>query len=201
MKFRYPSSDPEPNFYKDTRTELQKIESILRTTSQILDKDQLDIWNQITERNLHLSQAHNSGIPLVKSDITEQIKTYRIDEEHKKSLLNKVKAFDNLYVQERLPNLQEPSETAQNQNETVTPLEDEESPLVPDITSKIMASSTLTSPDPLSPAVLSTTIRQLWIEDTESNITAVSILKTYSHICFSAIHCLIPYLQNAKIFL
>ena len=100
MKFRYPSTDPEPNFYKDTRTELQKMESILRTTSQILDKDQLDIWNQITERNLHLSKAHNSGIPLVKSDITEQIKTYRIDEEHKKSLLDKVKAFDNLYVQE-----------------------------------------------------------------------------------------------------
>ena len=63
-----------------------------------------------------------------------------------------------------------------------------------------MASSTLTSPDPLSPAVLSTTLSQLWIDDTESNITAVSILKTYSHICFSAIHCLIPYLQNAKIF-
>ena len=33
MKFRYPTSDPEPNFYKDTRTELQKIESILRKTS------------------------------------------------------------------------------------------------------------------------------------------------------------------------
>ena len=91
MKFRYPTSDLDSNFYRDTRTELQKIESILRTTYQILDKDQLSICNEITERNLHRSQAHNSGIPLVKSDITEQIKTYRIDEEHKKSLLNKIK--------------------------------------------------------------------------------------------------------------
>ena len=123
MKFRYPTSDPEPNLYKDTRTELQKIESILRTTSQILDQDQLSIWNEITERNLHLSQAHNSGIPLVKSDIIEQIKTYRIDEEHKKSLLNKIKAFDNLHVQERLPDLQETSDTVQNPSETVMPLD------------------------------------------------------------------------------
>ena len=79
MKFRYPAVDPDPNIYRDTRTELQKMESILRTTSQILDKDQLEIWNSITERNLHLSAAHNSGIPLVKSDITEQIKNYRKD--------------------------------------------------------------------------------------------------------------------------
>ena len=148
MKFRYPSADTEPNFYKDTRTELQKMESILRTTSQILDKDQLDIWNSITERNLHLSAAHNSGIPLVKSDITEQIKTYRMDEEHRKALLDQVNAFDNLYVQEKLPAPQDPPETAQNQNENVTPLVDEE-PFTPDITSEIMASSSLTMPHPL----------------------------------------------------
>ena len=35
QKFKYSSVNPEPNFFKDTRTELQKIESILRTTSQI----------------------------------------------------------------------------------------------------------------------------------------------------------------------
>ena len=56
QKFKYPSPDPEPNIFRDTRTELQKIESILRTTSQILDPNQLSIWNQITERNFHLSQ-------------------------------------------------------------------------------------------------------------------------------------------------
>ena len=89
MKFRYPSTDPEPNFYKDTWTELQKIESILRTTSQILDKDQLDIWNQITERYLHLSKAHNRGIPLVKSDITEQIKRIGLMKNTKKHLYTK----------------------------------------------------------------------------------------------------------------
>ena len=45
MKFRYPAVDPDPNIYRDTRTELQKMESILRTTSQILDKDQVTAFD------------------------------------------------------------------------------------------------------------------------------------------------------------
>ena len=196
MKFRYPSVDPEPNFYKDTRTELQKMESILRTTSQILDKDQLEIWNSITERNLHLSAAHNSGIPLLKSDITEQIKNYRLDNEHKKALLDKVNAFDHLYVQEKLP---APRETAQTQSEQSTPLQDEE-PLIPDIITETMTSSSLTMPAPLSTTVLSTKLRQLWLDDRESNVTVITSLKNDSHLCFSAIHCLIPVLLNPKIF-
>ena len=39
-KFRYPGVDSAPNSYKDNRNELEKIQSILRTTSQILDKEQ-----------------------------------------------------------------------------------------------------------------------------------------------------------------
>ena len=169
---------PWPNIFRDSGTELQKIESILRTTSQTLDPDQLSIWNEITERNLHLSQAHNSGIPLVKNDITDQIKTYRIYEEHKQSLLNKVKAFDKLYVQERLPDLQTTPDIAQpheNHSETNMPAEEEERPIDSDISSEILATSS--SPDILSPPVLSTTINQLWIDDTMCHLTKVSILR------------------------
>ena len=36
-KFRYPTRDPQPNIVQDKRTELEKIQSILRITSQILD--------------------------------------------------------------------------------------------------------------------------------------------------------------------
>ena len=42
-KFRYPTRDPQPNIVQDKRTELEKIQSILRITSQILDKDTLHI--------------------------------------------------------------------------------------------------------------------------------------------------------------
>ena len=78
-KFRYPACDPPPNAFRDTRTELEKLQSILRTTAQILDKDQLDIWNSVTERNLHLLKQNNSGIPLLKHNITEQIQSYRLN--------------------------------------------------------------------------------------------------------------------------
>ena len=43
QKFRYPRDDPLPNTFKDTRTELEIIQSILRTTSQILNKDNLKV--------------------------------------------------------------------------------------------------------------------------------------------------------------
>ena len=201
QKFRYPSVDPEPNMFKDNRTELQKIESILRTTSQILDPDQLHIWNSITERNLHLSQAHNSGIPLVKNDITDQIKNYRIDEEHKQSLLEKVKDFDKLYVQEKFPDPQPTSDDAQElvQNqENTTPIEEEERPIDADIPAEILAASS--SPDILSPPVLSTAINSLWISDTTCQLALISILKLYPHICLTVIHCLLPHLQKTKIF-
>ena len=132
QKLRYPSVDPEPNMFKDNRTELQKIESILRTTSQTLDPDQLHIWNSITERNLNLLQAHYSGIPLVKSDITAQIKSYRIDEEYKQSLLEKVQDFDKLYVQEKLPDPLPTEDLAPNQQDNMLTEEDLQ-PTEPDI--------------------------------------------------------------------
>ena len=54
QKLRYPKDDPQPNIFQDTRSELEKVQSILRTTSQILDKDNLQIWNEACERNLHI---------------------------------------------------------------------------------------------------------------------------------------------------
>ena len=54
LKFKYPSQDLPPNKFQDTRTEREKIESIFRISSQILDAENLDIWNQMCERSLHL---------------------------------------------------------------------------------------------------------------------------------------------------
>ena len=119
-----------------------------------------------------------------------------MDEEHRKALLDKVNAFDNLYVQEKVPATRE---TAPTHGEDITPLEDEE-PLTPNITVETMSSSSLTMPGPLSPTVLSTKLRQLWFDDTESNVTVITSLKSNSHLCFSAIHCLMPCLHNTKIF-
>ena len=91
-KFRYPTRDPQPNAVQEKRTELEKIQSILRVTSQILDKDTLHIWNSVCERNLHLS------IPLLKQNITDEIKSYRLNKQHEQQLLQQVSTFDRLYV-------------------------------------------------------------------------------------------------------
>jgi hypothetical protein len=100
-KFRYPTRDPQPNVVQDKRTELEKIQSILRITSQILDKETLHIWNSVCERNLHLSKQHNSGIPLLKQNISDEIKAYRLNKQHEQQLLQQVSTFDRLYIKEQ----------------------------------------------------------------------------------------------------
>ena len=60
QKFKYPNRDPPPNTFQDTRTEREKVESILRISSQILDAENLDVWNRVCERSLHLVRQHNS---------------------------------------------------------------------------------------------------------------------------------------------
>ena len=75
QKFKYPSKDPPPNTFQDTRTEQEKVESILRMTSQILDAENLEIWNNVCERSLYLVRQHNSGIPLLKQNIMDQTLT------------------------------------------------------------------------------------------------------------------------------
>ena len=97
-KFRYPTVDPQPNIFKDQRTELEKVQSILRTTSQILDKDNLAIWNDACERSLHMRKTYNSGIPVLKQNITDQIRSFRLQKDEEMKLLHKTDYFDKLQV-------------------------------------------------------------------------------------------------------
>ena len=98
QKFKYPAQDPPPNDFQDTRTELQKIQSILRISSQILDAENLEIWNQVCERSLHLVRQNNSGIPLLRQDISDQIKTYRLQKQQEEDLLRQTETLNNLKV-------------------------------------------------------------------------------------------------------
>ena len=98
QKFKYPAQDPPPNKFQDTRSELQKIQSILRISSQILDAENLEIWNQVCERSLHLVRQNNSGIPLLRQDISDQIKTYRLQKQQEEDLLRQTETLNNLKV-------------------------------------------------------------------------------------------------------
>ena len=60
----------------DTRTDVQKINDIIRVWSQVLTPSEQLLWNDIAERNL----SHDislAGIRTPKALIDEQIKKYR----------------------------------------------------------------------------------------------------------------------------
>ena len=77
-KFCHPRVDPKPNLIVDNRSEQQKLERILRTLNQILTKDQLEVWNQLAERDLAISENYSSGIPKLKSCISHEIEQYKL---------------------------------------------------------------------------------------------------------------------------
>ena len=75
-KFRFPAQDPSENDVTDTRTDIQKINDIIRVWSQVLTPAEQLLWDEIAERNL----SHDislSGIRTPKALIDDEIKKYR----------------------------------------------------------------------------------------------------------------------------
>ena len=77
-KFRYPRVYPQPNLIVDDRSKQQKLDSVLRTLNQVLTRDQLDVWNQLAERDLAVSENYSSGIPKLKLCISYKIKQFKV---------------------------------------------------------------------------------------------------------------------------
>ena len=73
QKFSYPHVDPEASDIVETRTDDQKMASILRICSQILTKDELQIWNQLAERYLENATRYESGIAKIRADMLQEI--------------------------------------------------------------------------------------------------------------------------------
>ena len=76
QKFRFPTKDPAENSVTDQRTDVQKVNDILRVWSQILTPDEQTLWNEVAERNLsHDISLH--GIRTPKTFIDDEIKKFR----------------------------------------------------------------------------------------------------------------------------
>ena len=75
-KFRFPSKDPEENSVIDQRSDVQKVNDILRVWSQILTPGEQKVWDEIAERNLSHDISLN-GIRTPKTFIDQEIKKYR----------------------------------------------------------------------------------------------------------------------------
>ena len=91
QKFSYPRIDPEASGIVDTPTDDQKMASILRICSQILSKDELQCWNELTEQFLENATRYESGIPKIRADMLQEIKHYRISEKAKKEMEDQLK--------------------------------------------------------------------------------------------------------------
>ena len=76
QKFRFPAKDPEENSISDERTDVQKVNDILRVWSQILTPAEQTLWNEVAERNLSHDISLN-GIRTPKTFIDAEIKSFR----------------------------------------------------------------------------------------------------------------------------
>ena len=95
-KFRFPRSDPQESDIQDTRTSEQKMSDILRIWSQCLTKDETQVWNTISERDLSRDISLKSGLCTCKSIIDRVIHNFK--------QISKDKQSDMLQVLQRLPN-------------------------------------------------------------------------------------------------
>ena len=136
---------------------------------------------------------------MLKQNITDEIKSYRLNQQHEQQLLQQVSTFDRLYINEQpiqtVPPESDPE--AQQTSPMTDPLE-----LPEDImTEPVDCFNTSTSPI-TARIVLSKQLYYLWNTSSDLNhsTTLVRILKEYPNLLKTSLKCLIPYLTNRKIF-
>jgi hypothetical protein len=200
QKFKYPAQDPPPNDFQDTRTELQKIQSILRISSQILDQDNLEIWNRVCERSLHLVRQNNSGIPLLRQDISDQIKTYRLQKQQEEDLLQQTQSLNNLRVN-KYSELSDKSLVTPSKADSHLSLIDPEASEAPS-TPVTDIDCLTTSAAPLPSQNMSTIQYNLWDSSAYSgcrNRRLPNILKSDRYLFDSAVQIILSHLTSHKV--
>ena len=85
------SVNPKDLGIVDTRSDHQKMSSILRICSQILSKDELEVWNDLSERFLENATRYESGIPKIRADMLAEIKQFRISKKEKSAMEDQLK--------------------------------------------------------------------------------------------------------------
>ena len=76
QKFKYPTRDPPISELKDERTDSEKLEDILRVSSQILTKEELVIWNEIAGQNLSEVMRFQSDVRIPKSVLDAELRKH-----------------------------------------------------------------------------------------------------------------------------
>ena len=77
--------------------------------NQILTQDQLDVWNQIAERDLASSQKYGSGIPKLKSCISYEIEQFKLSKNKENEFLNQTKRISYDQLRPASPPIEQPT--------------------------------------------------------------------------------------------
>ena len=92
MRFNFPRTDPSEDIlnYIDQQSDFEKLRDILCVWHKLIPEPLLNLYNGIVERDLSRHLQLKSGIPITKSVIDKEIKNFRISNQERELLLQKV---------------------------------------------------------------------------------------------------------------
>ena len=67
--------------------------SVLRTLSCVLNKDQVDLWSEICQRDLRTSEQYKSSLPKLRSCILSEISQYKLSKSEQQEVADRVDAM------------------------------------------------------------------------------------------------------------
>ena len=82
-RFIYPKNDPEESAIIDSRSDQDKLMSVLRTLSCVLNPEQVDLWSEICQRDLRTTEQYKSSLPKLRSCILSEISQYKLSKKEK----------------------------------------------------------------------------------------------------------------------
>jgi hypothetical protein len=89
-RFIYPRTDPEPSNIMDSWSDQQILMSILRTLSCVLNKDQVNLWSEICQRDLQTSEQYKSSLPKLRCCTLDEINQYKLNKAEQQQVTERI---------------------------------------------------------------------------------------------------------------
>jgi hypothetical protein len=64
--------------------------SVLRTLSCVLNKDQVDLWSEVCQRDLRTSEQYKSSLPKLRSCILNEISQYKLNKNEQQEVADRI---------------------------------------------------------------------------------------------------------------
>ena len=93
-KFRYPRHDPLESDLHDNRTEREKLENIVRISSQVLTSTELELWEEIAGQKLTNSMKFESDLRIPKVVIDSELRKHNKLQSERQDAAEKLNDFE-----------------------------------------------------------------------------------------------------------